>query len=132
MKNKLKMLLFLLIVVVGVTGCGNNTKTLKCSATESQNGRNTTSDLEIEIRENEVKDMTLTLNVVLPESQQSYKQVMLYQIRQKTDKVYTTDNGIRAIFDMGSSYFDNFGITKDASYGELKQVLELQGFTCEE
>ncbi len=133
MKNKLMMLLLLLIMTISITGCGNsNTKTLKCSATSSRDIGKTTSDLKVKIKNNEVKDMTLTLNVELSKEQQSYKQAMIYQMRQKTDQVYATDKGIEATFGMGSSYFNTLGITKDVSYSELKQVLELQGFTCKE
>lgn len=133
MKNKLIVGSLLLIMLVCITGCGNsNTRVLKCSATNSQDGRETTSDLEVKVRDNEIKDMTLTLNIELSSKQQSYKQAMIYQLRQKTDRVYSTDKGIEAVFGMGSSYFNTLGITKDVSYGELKQVLELQGYTCEE
>lgn len=131
MKNKLIVLSILLIMLVITTGCGN-TKTLNCSASSSQDGRNSTSDLKIKVKNDEVKNMTLTLNVELPEDQQEYKQAMMYQMLQKTDRVYSTKNGIKAIFGMDSSYFNTLDITKDASYSELKQVLELQGFTCEE
>ncbi len=133
MKNKLMVLLLILIMSVSLTGCGNSkTKTLNCSVTNSQDGRNMTSDLEVKIKNDEVKDMTLTLNIELPEEQQAYKQNMISQMRQKTDRVYATNDGIKAIFGMGNSYFDTLGITKDVSYSELKQVLELQGYTCEE
>lgn len=133
MKNKIIAFVLLIILSVSMTGCGNrHSKTLNCTATNSSDGRTTTSDLKVKVENNEVKDMTLTLNVVLPDDQQFYKQSMIYQMRQKTDRVYATDNGIKAIFGMGSSYFDTFGITTGASYGELKQVLELQGYTCKE
>ncbi len=133
-KNKLVViLLLLLIMLISITGCGNSdTKTLKCSVTNSTDGRNMTSDLKVKVKNDEVKDMTLTLNIELPKDQQANKQAMIYQMRQKTDQVYSTDNGIKAIFGMNSSYFNTLGITKNASYSELKQVLELQGYTCEE
>ena len=133
MKNKLIMISFMITILVSLTGCGNsNTKVLNCSVTSSQEGRNTTSDLEVKIRNGEVKDMVLTLNIELPKDQQSYKQAMIYQMSQKTNRIYETENGIRAVFDMNSSYFNTLGITKEASYNELKQVLELQGYVCEE
>lgn len=133
MKNKKIALLLLLVMLLCTTGCTNNkAKTLKCTAENSQEGRNTTSDLKVKIKNGEVKDMTLTLNIELPEDQQNNKQAMINQLRQKTDQVYITNNGIKAVFGMGSSYFNTLGITKDVSYNELKQVLELQGYTCEE
>jgi len=58
-------------------------------------------------------------------------QSIINQMLQKTNKVYSTENGIRAIFGMGSEYFDAFGLSKDVSYSEVKQVLEIQGYTCE-
>jgi len=129
MKSKLITSFFLIIILLSLTGCGN-TRTLSCTATSSEDGRITTSDLEIEIGEKEIEDMTLILNVKLPKEEQSSKQAMMYQMRQKTNQVTATADGIRAVFDMGNSYFDSFGITKDVSYSELKQVLELQGYTC--
>ncbi len=133
MKNKLIVLSVIFVVLISIMVYGSgNTKTLKCSAIGSRDGGTTTSDLEVKIKNNVVKDMTLTLQVEIPEDQQEYKQAMIYQMRQKTDQVSTTENGIKAVFGMDSSYFNTFGITKDASYSELKQVLELQGFTCKE
>lgn len=133
MKNRIFMVILLVIILVSLTGCGNsNTKTLKCSATSSQEGRKTMSNLEVKIKNDEVKDMKLTLNIELPEDEQSYKQAMINQMRQKTNQVYITNEGIKAIFGMNSSYFDTLGVTTDASYSELKQVLELQGYSCEE
>lgn len=118
-------------MVVSLTGCGN-TKTLKCTATSSEDNRHTKSDLEVTFDGEEVRDMTLSLDIELPDDQQSYKQSMIYQLRQKTNQVYSTQKGIKAVFDMDSTYFQSLGVTKEASYGELKQVLEIQGYTCEE
>lgn len=133
MKNKIIVLSLLLVVLVCITGCGNsNTKILKCSVENNEEGRKSTSDLEVKISDNEVKDMELTLEMELSSRQQSYKQAIMYQMRQKTDRVYETEKGIKAIFGMGSAYFNTLGITKDVSYSELKQVLQLQGYTCEE
>ncbi len=133
MKSKLIIIVFMTTILISLTGCGNsNTKTLNCSVTNYQDGGSKTSDLEVEIKNGEVKDMTLTLNIELTKNQQSYKQAMIDQIRQKTNQVYSTKNGIKAIFDMNSSYFNTLGISKDVSYSEIKQVLELQGYTCKE
>ncbi len=133
MKNKLVILSFLIIMLINLTGCGNsNTKTLNCSVTSTQEGRTSTSDLKIKIGDGEVKDMTLTLNVTLPKDQQFYKEAVMYQMSQKTNQVYATSDGVKAIFGMGSSYFNMLGISKDVSYSEIKQVLELQGYTCKE
>jgi len=133
MKNRALMILLVLTILISSSGCDNsNTKTLNCTVTSSQEGRNTTSDLEIKIKDDKVKDMKLTLNIELSEETQSSKREMMQTLRQKTDKVYSRDNGIEAVFDMNNSYFDTLGITQDASYSELKQVLELQGYTCEE
>lgn len=129
MKSKLRTTLYLIIVLLSITGCGN-TRTLSCSATNLEDGRITSSDLDVEIEDKEIEDMTLTLNVKLPKEQQSYKRAMIDQMREKTNQVTATADGVRAVFDMGSSYFDSFGITKNVSYSELKQVLELQGYTC--
>ncbi len=53
MKNKLMVLLLILIMSVSLTGCKNNkTKTLNCSVTNSQDGRNMASDLEVKIKNN--------------------------------------------------------------------------------
>ena len=49
---------------------------------------------------------------------------------QGKSKVTSTEEGIRLNSGMDGSYFASLGVTKDTKYGELKQVLELQGFTC--
>ncbi len=86
MKNKIIVLLLLLIMSVSITGCENSkTKTLKCSTTESKDGRSTTSDLEVKVKNDEVKDMTLVLNIVLLENNPTYQQAMIAQLRQKTN-----------------------------------------------
>lgn len=130
MKSKLFILILFFSLIV--TGCGSETKTLKCTATSNNDIGTTNSDLEIKVRSGEVKDMTLTVEVELTEDNQEYKEAMAYQMLQKTSQVYTTEKGLRAIFDMDNSYFQTLNISKDASYSELKQVLELQGYTCEE
>ncbi len=128
MKNKIGLIL--LISLVFLTGCGN-TKTLNCSVTSKEEGGETVSNLRIKIKDNKIDDMRLTLNMTLSPEQKAYKQTIIEQMQQKTDRVYATNDGIKAIFGMDSSYFDNFGISKDAKIGEVKQVLELQGYTCE-
>ncbi len=133
MKNKIVTILLIMTILISSTGCEkSNTKTLNCTVTNSSEGRNTTSDLKIKIKDDEVKDMELTLNIELSEEEQSNKRAIMNQLRQKTEKVYSRENGIEAVFDMGNSYFNTLGITTDAKYSELKQVLELQGYTCEE
>ncbi len=130
--KKLITISLVLIMLVSLTGCNGNTKTLKCSATSTEENRTSTSDLKVKIKDGEVKDMSLTLNVKLPKEELAYKQAMMEQMLQKTNLVYSTNDGIKAIFDMNNSYFKPLGITKNATYGELKQVLELQGYTCQE
>jgi len=132
MKSKVIMIVCTIIMIISLSGCGSDTKTLKCSVTTKKDGGSTTSDLKVKVKNDQVKDMTLTLNMKLSEEQKKYKESMMYQMYQKTNQVYSTTDGIKAIFDMNSSYFNTLGITKDASYNELKQVLELQGYTCEE
>ncbi len=133
MKNRLKGFLLIIITLICLTGCGNsNSKTLSCSVTNNQDYGKVTSLLEAKIKDNEVKDMSLTLNIEIPEENDIFKRSMISQMRQKTSQVYETKNGIKAVFNMGSSYFNTLGVSKDASYNELKQVLEIQGYTCEE
>ncbi len=133
MKNKLKGFSLIIVILMCLTGCGNsNTKTLSCTATGKEDYGKTTSLLKVKIKDDEVRDMSLTLNVELSSGNASYKQAMISQMRQKTSQVYETEKGIKAIFDMGSSYFNTLGVTTDATFSELKQVLEIQGYTCEE
>ncbi len=133
MKNKIMTILLIMTILISSSGCEkSNTKILNCTVTSSSEGRNTTSDLKIKIKNDEVKDMKLTLNIELSEEEQSNKRAIMNQLRQKTEKVYSRESGIEAEFDMGNSYFSTLGITTDAKYSELKQVLELQGYTCEE
>ncbi len=128
MKNKL---ILLMIMISLITGCGNsNRKVLNCSVTSSEEGTTSKSDLKIKVKNNEIEDMRLTLNMTLSKEQKAYREAIMAQMRQKTDRVYATNDGIKAIFGMDSSYFDNFGISKTGTVGELKQVLELQGYTC--
>lgn len=130
MKNKLLVIFCLGALLITLTGC-SSTKTLTCKTTEEKDGRTSNSTLEVKIKDEEVKDMNLTVEMTLSPEQQYFKQSIINQMLQKTNKVYSTENGIRAIFGMGSEYFDAFGLSKDVSYSEVKQVLEIQGYTCE-
>lgn len=129
MKRKIKTLSILLISLMLLTGCGS-TKTMECTTTEKSDGKITESNLSVRVKKDNIEDMTLALNITLPEEQQSYKQLIITQMKQKTPQVYATNNGIRAIFDMNSSYFEALGVSSSSSFSEIKQVLELQGYSC--
>ncbi len=127
MKSKVFIILIILFMM---SGCGSKTKTLYCTATSSEEGRTSESELRIRVKNEEVQDMRLTLNMTLSKEEKAYREMIMDQMRQKTDKVYATNEGVKAIFGMDSSYFEGFGISKEASIGEIKQVLELQGYSC--
>lgn len=129
MKNKILNTIILVLFVLLLTGCGND-KSLTCSVEETMNGRPTKSELAAKIKDEKIEDMQLTMTIELPGNQIANKQTLMNQLRQKTRQVYSTNNGVKAIFDMNSEYFNTLGITPDVSYSELKQVLEIQGYTC--
>lgn len=132
MKNKLFYFICFGFILITLTGCeSQNTKTLTCKTTGEIEDRPSKSTLVVKIKDKEVKDMKLTLEMTLKEEQQPYKQAIINQMKQKTKRVYSTKDGIKAIFDMGSEYFNTLGLSKDVSYNEIKQVLEIQGYTCE-
>ncbi len=129
MKNKILNTIILVLLVLLLTGCGNDTS-LTCTVEETMNGRPTKSELVAKIKDETIEDMQLTMTIELPGNQVANKQTLMNQLRQKTRQVYSTNDGVKAIFDMNSEYFSTLGITPDVSYSELKQVLEIQGYTC--
>lgn len=127
MKNKL--IIILLVAMFSLTGC-TKTQKLTCQTTSEKDGNVSSSMLTIKIKDEKVINMNLNLDIKLSESQQPYKQYMLEQLKQKTKNVYTTKDGLIANFGMGSDYFKSLGLTSEVTYQELKDVLEIQGYTC--
>ena len=128
-KNCLIVLFFVLLV----SGCGNTEK-LVCSSTSVGDDATSYSTLEIKIKENKVTDMKFIVDMEFPEEYESSLPMIANNI--KSSKPYMdvsiVDGKIRLVTkDTTGDSFLGIEMDQEITYGELKEVLELQDFECE-
>ena len=126
-------ILIVFIFLLGITGCGNTQK-LVCTANNTEDEIKSYSTLEIKIRENKISNMEFVVDMEFPSEYQSQLPMIANNI--KSSKPYmdvSVVNGkIRLITedDFGDSFL-GIDIDQEITYGELKEVLELQDYKCE-
>lgn len=130
MKKIYIIVLFLLLI--SLTGC-SKTQKLTCTASDESSTPKSYSTLNIKIKENKVSDMKFTVDMIFPESYQNQLQSMANNI--KASKPYMDviilKDGLRLITkDDSDDSFIGIKIDQEITYSELKQVLELQDYTC--
>ena len=127
-KNCLIVLFFVLLV----TGCGNTEK-LVCSSTSVGDDATSYSTLEIKIKENKVTDMKFIVDMEFPEEYESSLPMIANNI--KSSKPYMdvsiVDGKIRLVTKDSANSFLGIQMNQEITYGELKEVLELQDYKCE-
>ena len=109
-----------------------NTKKLTCYVNGEFYGMESKTTLESSVKNNEIKKMKISIDVIIPVQYESEKQNLINSIRSqgKMDVVSTKD-GIKLKTGMNSEYFKTLGLSKTTSYGELREALEAQGYDCE-
>lgn len=133
--NKRRIIMIGTIIIVALIALimysEKNTKTLKCTTNGDFNDMESESTLLVEIKKNKIKDMNITIDVKIPKEYESQKDSLIASIQaQGKMKASSTKDGMELTADMNSGYFDVLGLNKESSYNELKEVLELQGYTC--
>ena len=126
-----KVFLFSALLLL-LTGCGN-TKTLTCTASGENGDTKTDSTLVIKVNDDKVSSMKFTVDMIFPEEYQDQLQAMAYNIKMSKPymQVSVIENGIRLITEDANDSFIGIDIGQEITYGELKEVLELQDYICE-
>ena len=129
MKKKYMLLLFCIVLS---TGCGNR-ESLVCTSTMESDEATSYATLDIDIKDNKIYDMEFTVDMEFPEEYTSQLRTIASNIQASKPymEVYIVDNKIRMITtgDRDDSFL-GIKIDQEITYGELKEVLELQGYTC--
>lgn len=127
-----KRFLVLLLMLIFLTGCGN-TQELVCTASNIEDDIKSYSTLEIKIKENKVSDMEFIVDIEFPSEYQTQLPVIANNI--KTSKPYMdvsiVDGKIRLVTKDSANSFLGIQMNQEITYGELKEVLELQDYKCE-
>ena len=127
-----KRFLVLLLMLIFLTGCGN-TQELVCTASNIEDDIKSYSTLEIKIKENKVSDMEFIVDMEFPSEYQTQLPAIANNI--KTSKPYMdvsiVDGKIRLVTKDSANSFLGIQMNQEITYGELKEVLELQDYKCE-
>lgn len=128
----MKKIFLLSALLLLLTGCGN-TKTLTCTASGENGDTKTDSTLVIKVNDDKVSSMKFTVDMIFPEEYQNQLQAMAYNIKMSKPymQVSVIENGIRLITEDANDSFIGIDIGQEITYGELKEVLELQDYICE-
>ncbi len=120
----------LLILTLTLTGCGSNTNTLTCKTSGEFHGLKSAATIKLKIKDNVLIDANIDIDVVANATE---KQTILNYFSQSPKKMKTTEtsNGLRLSGGMDSEFFEALKLTQDINYSEVKQVMEIQGYTCE-
>ena len=126
-----KVFIFSVLLLL-LTGCGD-TKTLTCTASGENGDTKTDSTLVIKVNDDKVSSMKFTVDMIFPEEYQNQLQAMAYNIKMSKPymQVSVIENGIRLITEDANDSFIGIDIGQEITYGELKEVLELQDYICE-
>ena len=141
------IVVFASIIALGLTaGCGSKTKVLECTKTEEQSGVKLTSTIKANFNGNDVKDMTVDMDAVLPDEYSSYKSTYIkafessfasYKKLKGVDvKVSETKKGVNIKLTADLKKMDDDAKDKldivdtKANYDKSVKELETEGYTC--
>lgn len=131
MKARHIIMIIILILAISIFISNNGIEEMTCTTKGELYESPSVSTLEISIKDNKIKDMGITIDVSLTEELMRQRETLMQMIAsQGKSNVEKTENGIRLTSGMDGSYFSSLGLSKDTTYQELKEVLEIQGFVC--
>lgn len=131
MKARHVIMISIIILFILILFGNRNIETIKCTVDGTLEGKTTKSTLEIKVKNDEVKDMNMEINMFLSSEEQNQKDYLINSINSQGKMTATsTKDGIKLTANMDSRYFDSIGLNKTSSVSELKEVLETQGFKC--
>lgn len=125
-------ILVTLFMLCGLTGCGNTQK-LVCTSSNIEDEIKSYSTLEIKVRKDRVSDMKFTVEMEFPEEYQNSLTTIASNIKYSKPymDVSIVDGKIRLVTRDDAEGFLGIEMDQEITYGELKEVLELQDFKCE-
>ncbi len=128
---KKKGIVLVLIMTFFLTGC-TSTKKLTCIAIDDSSDMKKTSNLVIKVKDKEIKDMKFTVDMIFPEEAQSQIQSYINEIQRSKPymQVIRINGGIRLITKMEDGSFIGIDAGQEITISELREVLEIQGYTC--
>lgn len=134
--NKRQIIMISIIILAALTALimtsEKNTEYLTCKVSGDFQGMESHTILKATIRKNKLKEMNMTIDVNIPEDSETSKEDIINYINSQGKMTgETTSNGVKLTADMHGGYFDTLGLSKETTFNELKQILELQGYTCE-
>lgn len=141
------IIVFASVIALGLTaGCGSKGKVLECSKTEKQSGVELTSNVKANFKGNNVEDMTVDMDAVLPETylayKSTYKKAFESEFKKYADlkgidvKISETKKGVNIkltadLKKMDSEAKDKLDIVNTkANYKKSIEDLEKQGYKC--
>ncbi len=131
MKLRHIVMIIILIIAISIFIDNNGVKHLTCTTTGTLYELPSISTLEINVKNDTLKDINISIDINLEDKLAEEKNSLIQMIKmQGKSEVTETKNGIRLTSDMNGSYFTNLGLTKNTTLNELKEALEIQGYTC--
>ena len=123
--------LCLLLAIFCLTGC-DNTQKLVCTSSDDSGEIKTNSTLEIKVNEDRVSDMKFTVDMIFPDQYKSSLNTIADSIKQSKPymDVLVINGGVRLVTKDDRDSFIGIKMNQKITYGELKEVLELQGYEC--
>lgn len=106
-------------------------KTLACSVNNDFQGMDSKTYLDVKVKNNEIKDMDIKIDVVIPDEYKNNKQNIINSVASSGKmEVEETSEGMRLKSDINGEYFKSLGLSTKTSLSEFKDALELQGYSC--
>lgn len=137
MKKNIKLAIFIIVIliifaIVMYLIYSKNTKSLTCTASGTSSDIKTKSTLEVKINNKKIKDMVFTVDMIFPDNMLDQRQDYVNMIRQTKPymRASVTDKGIRFVTTKRGGSFIGIDTSQEITTSELKQVLEIQGYTC--
>lgn len=122
-------IILLILLTLTLTGCGN-TKTLTCKTSSNFHGLDSDATIKLKIRNDELTDANIEIDI---EADEVGRKSIINYFNQSSKKmqILETSTGVKLSGGMDSEFFEALSLTQEIKYGEVKQVMELQGYTCE-
>lgn len=108
-----------------------NIQNLTCTTTGKMYEMDSKTTLKVKLKDNTIKNMNLTIDLIVPKEDPTYKKNLLNYFKSEGKmQVTSTDEGIRFKMGMQDEYFKTLGLNEKSSYQDLKEALNIQGYTC--
>lgn len=131
MKARHVLMIIVIVFAISMVISNKGVEQLVCTTEGELYDSPSKSELVINLKDKKIRDMSITIDIYLDEEMMKERDSLIQMIEmQGKSAVSKTDKGIRLNSGMNSSYFASLGISEKTHYKELKEVLEVQGFSC--